>query len=285
MIDELPKQLGLVSVSGATPSGDGFFFDGVLAGEQPPLVDVAVDPSASPFGYVPLAGFGPIDVGATDESIANFGIPSFEYAGMVYNTIGIVSNGYIVVGGGTGADVDFVNSDLPDASPPNNVLAPFWTDLNPSAGGRILIAVLTDGFDTWTIVEWESVPNFGDRETNTAQVWIGTNSDADPSQDIFFVYGGDVSDGDSGSLTVGAENSSGSSGGTTFFDGAGTPPAPSTAGYEVDVLSTPGSPGETKTIEFTAIGAKKGKWQNCAEVIGDTFFGVSTACESGEVKK
>ena len=287
--DKLPWRLRLVkgSVVGAFKHRNGVRFDGTLFGATPPPVNVAVDPFASPAGYFPLRTFGSsIDIGATDESIANFNIPSFDYAGESYNQIGIVSNGYIVVGGGTGTDVDFINTDLPDPRVPNNVLAPFWTDLNPSAGGRVLINVLTDGSDTWTVVEWESVPNFGDGETNTTQVWIGTNSDANPGEDISFVYGPDVSDGDSGFLTVGAENKVGDSGGRVYFDGVGTPPTPSFpfGDYEVDVFSTPGAPGETHIITYSAWARKKkGPWTNCAKLTSDLFQGTNIACFSGEI--
>ena len=102
-------------------------FSGSLYGQQPPVVNAAVDPLASPAGYLPLALFGSTVVGASDESITNFNVPSFTYAGQSYSQIGIVSNGYLVVGGGTNGDVDYINSDLPDVNPPNNVLAPFWT--------------------------------------------------------------------------------------------------------------------------------------------------------------
>jgi len=287
LVDHLPPGLPLVpgSVVGAEQTGAASLsFEGTLAPAEPPIVNVAVDPSASPFGYVPLAGFGgTIVIGATDESIHNFNIPSFTYAGETFSRIGIVSNGYVVVGGGTGADVDFVNSDLPDPAVPNNVLAPFWTDLNPASGGQVLINVLTDGVDVWTIVEWESVPNFGDGETNTVQIWIGTNTDTNPGEDIFFVYGSDVSDGDGGFLTVGAENKFGNSGGTIYFNGTGTPPAPTnTTGYAVDVFSTPGTIPGIHTITFTARGEEVGPWTNCAEMTSNLFQGVNVACFSGE---
>jgi subtilisin family serine protease len=289
--DDLPKQLKLDSSSlvGGSVVGDVITFNGSLFGATPPAPDVVVDPLASPFGYVPLSLFGSLDIGATDESIANFNVPSFDYAGENYSTIGIVSNGYIVVGGGTGADVNFINSDLPDAAIPNNTLAPFWTDLNPAFGGRVLINVLSNGPDTWTVVEWESVENFGDGETNTAQVWIGTNTDTNPGEDISFVYGADVSDGDGGFLTVGVENKFGNEGGTVYFDGAGTPPAPSfpnaNPGYEVDVFSVPGAPGETHTISYTAEAKNKGAWTNSALMTSDAFQGINVASFSGNVTK
>ena len=247
-----------------------------------PNVNVAIDPLASPAGYLPLSIFGSsIDVGATDESIANFNVPSFEFAGETYGTIGIVSNGYIVVGGGTNADVNFINSNLPDPAVPNNVLAPFWTDLNPAAGGRVLINTLTDGTNSWVVVEWESVPNFGDGQTNTAQVWISYTQ----PDDISFVYGPDITTGDGGFLTVGAENAFGNSGGTVYFDGAGTPPSPSfpNGTFEVDVFATPGSPGESHTITYTAKARQKGEWFHCAELTSPLFQGISTACVLGDI--
>lgn len=285
--DSIPSRLRLdrTSVEGGSVRGNAIEFSGSLFGASPPAPDVEIDPLASPAGYLPLSIFGALDIGATDESIANFNVPSFTYAGESYSRIGIVSNGYVVVGGGTGADVDFINTDLPDASVPNNVLAPFWTDLNPASGGRVLITFLTDGSDLWTVVEWESVPNWGDGETNTFQIWIGSNTDANPGEDISFTYGPDISDGDGGWLTVGVENAFGNEGGTVYFDGAGTPPSPSYPGgdYEVDVFSVPGAPGETHTISFTAEGKTVGEWWNYATLWTSSIAGNGIASFRGEV--
>ena len=46
----------------------------------------------------------------------------------------MTSDGYLVAGGGEAADVEFVPQDMPDPAAPNNVLAPFWTDLNGDPG-------------------------------------------------------------------------------------------------------------------------------------------------------
>ncbi len=285
MSDMLPRRLRLVngSVDGATQtSSRSLSTSGTLFGAAPAIVDAAVDPTASPAGYLGLAAFGGnLDLGATDESIGNVGVPSFEYAGETYSTIGVVSNGYIVVGGGTGADVDFINQPIPSDSIPNNILAPFWTDLNPSAGGRVLVNVLGDGTNSWIVVEWEAVPNWSDGEANTFQVWIGING----TEDISFVYGEGISDGDGGFLTVGAENKFGNTGGQVYFDGAGDAPAPSfpAGDYEVDVFSIPGLPGETHVVTFSAFGTIPGDWTNCAEMTSDLFEGTAISCFSGEI--
>lgn len=49
--------------------------------------------------------------------------------------IAIVCNGYIVVVG-LAADVDLINTAKPNPALPNNILAPFRTDLNPVFGDR-----------------------------------------------------------------------------------------------------------------------------------------------------
>jgi hypothetical protein len=146
------------------------------------------------------------------------------------------------------------------------------------------------------VVEWEAVPNWGDGEANTAQIWIGLASDADPEEDISFTYAS-VSDGDSGFLTVGAENAFGSKGATTYFDGVGTPPAPSYGGgsdacdanwpnapcYEVDVFSIAGAPGGTHTLSFLVRGTEVGPFENWATVEGDGVIGKALAGFVGEV--
>ncbi len=45
------------------------------------------------FGIAPIAGVG-------DDTITNFTVPAFFYGGESYTSVGVVSNGYIVIGGG-----------------------------------------------------------------------------------------------------------------------------------------------------------------------------------------
>lgn len=285
MSDLLPRGLYLVngSVENADQlSGRLLSASGTLFGAAPAIVDAAVDPLASPAGYLGLGGFGgSLVLTSSDESISNVTVPAFVYAGEVYNTIGVVSNGYIVVGGGTAADVDYINQPIPSADIPNNILAPFWTDLNPEFGGRILVNTLSNGVNSWIVVEWEGVSNYGDGELNTFQVWIGYSG----FEDISFTYGPQLSDGDGGFLTVGAENKFGNTGGQIYYDGVGDVPAPSfpNGDYEVDVFSTPGAPGETYTVTYQMYGRQPMSWTNCAEMTTDLFEGTAVSCFSGEI--
>jgi hypothetical protein len=87
-----------------------------------------------------------------DESLVNFTVPAFQWGREVYTRIGVDSNGYVVVGGGSGPDNNFVPQTFPDAPRPDNVIAPWWTGINLGGPGCSLpcgarIGSLTDGAD------------------------------------------------------------------------------------------------------------------------------------------
>lgn len=251
---------------------------GILRGQQPPLIDVAVDALASPAGYFSLVDFGGnTEVTLTDEAIATYVVPPFVYAGEVFDRLSIVSNGYLIAGTGTQSDVAYINQYLPDATAPNSVLAPFWTDLNPENGGQILLNFLTDGAHTWMVVEYHQVPNYTDAsEVNTFQVWIGI----DGIEDISFTYGPQITAGAGGLLTVGAENRFGNSGGVVYFNSDGVAPSPSypNGEYEVDVVSRPGEPGATRSVSYQVRGVEPGYARNCARVKSSAIEGAAITC-------
>jgi hypothetical protein len=165
-----------------------------------------------------------------DETITNFDVPSFIYAGQPYTRLGVASNGYVIVGGADDpADISAVNQSFPDPARPNNVLAPFWTDLDPSAGGTVRIDLaVTSGLNTYIVVDWDAVPEKGPgpgpAPTDQFEVWIGANG----VQDIWFAYGALTGSGSAGHVTVGAEN--GCQGSNYYYNGVvgtvvGTQPA------------------------------------------------------------
>ena len=276
--DKLPAQLKLVtsSVTGGSASGkDTVVSSGTLPGSEPP--DVAIAAGLTPAGYLPLSLFGIAPIAGTgDETVTNFNVPSFSFAGEAYSRIGLVSNGYAVLGGGTGADVQFVNQALPDPNAPNNVLAPFWTDLNASAGA-MRIGSLTDGVSSWLVLEWEGVPEYSNAaRTHSFQVWIQTGA----TEDITFAYGPNTGNGDGGFLTVGAENRAGNRGQNWYLDGAGTLPS---SGTELVVTGTPGSVSSLQVSFDAKAGDKPAPWTNCASLTSSGFIGTSVSCVSGSI--
>jgi len=274
--DQLPPQWSMVagSLTGASPRGNTLVASEILDAAEPP--GVTASSGSAPFGYVALAPFGvPAVSGAGDETIHNFSLPAFVYHGNTYTTIGMVSNGYLIPGGGTGGDVSFINQSFPNSAQPNNVLAPFWTDLNTSAGGAQRAAILTSGTNKWVVFEWSAVRNYNGTGTNSFQVWIGLNG----VEDISYVYGSVLTAGNLGFLTVGAENQYGNRGSNFYYNGTGTLPV---AGFNgVDVTSTPAQPGGSHVISFNAEAKQAGPWKNCTILNSSAFFGTEIDCASG----
>jgi len=240
----------------ATKKPFGAKWTGTLTAAKPPTVD-AVD--AVPVGDTPGGGFLPLEdfgiapiAGVGDESIVNFDVPSFVYGGEVYTSVGLVSNGYLVVGGGTSADVQYEPSaTFPDAATPNNVVAPYWTDLNPADGGALRIATLSDGVDSFLVAEWQDVPTWSGTGTNSFQVWITLGA----TEETYITYGGPVTpDPAVGSLT-GAENRTGTS-------GVEVSPVDPTSGYQV--LTSPPEAGGAVTFDYTVKGLVRGTWSTVA---------------------
>ncbi|CAN5581173.1 S8 family serine peptidase [soil metagenome] len=242
----------------ATKKPFGAKWTGTLTAAKPPTIDAvtAVPAGDTPGGgFLPLEdfGIGPI-AGVGDESIVNFTVPNFVYGGEVYDSIGIVSNGYLVVGGGTSADVEFQPpASFPDAATPNNVIAPFWTDLNPADGGALRVGTLTDGVNSFLVAEWKDVPNWSGTGVNSFQVWITLGA----SEQTYITYGGPLTaEPDVGSLT-GAENRTGTSGATVS-------PVDPTSGYQV--LTSPPAAGGAVTFDYTLKGLVRGTWSTTAKL-------------------
>lgn len=245
-------------------------WSGSLTPAEPADIHIADGTDTTPAGYLPLSLFGIAPIGGVgDETAVNFNVPAFTYAGVSYTKIGLVSNGYVVVGGVTSAaDIDFVNQDLPDANPPNNVLAPFWTDLNPGAGGALRIGTLTDGVDSWLVVDYTAVKEYWTARTVSFQIWIGING----TEDISYAYGPVGGNGDGGFLTVGAENEHGNRGANRYFDGTGTLP---TNGTELRVTSDPPAAGGSVTFGYDVSGRLPGVFPLTANMTSDLTPGTT----------
>ena len=80
----------------------------------------------------------------------------------------------VVLGGGTSADIVFTPQHFPNAARPNNVIAPMWSDLNPSTAGagHPRRHASRRARNTWIVVDWEGVKNFGNATTHSFQIWI-----------------------------------------------------------------------------------------------------------------
>lgn len=95
---------------------------------------------------------------------------NFRYFGVVYDTVSVMSNGFIALGKQTtGTGGDKIPYTLPSTSGPGAMIAGMWTDLDPTASvGKIWR--YTDTVNHRFIVEWSRVRHQGAATTETFQI-------------------------------------------------------------------------------------------------------------------
>jgi hypothetical protein len=227
-----------------------------LAGAQ--LGTPSIEPGTIA-GYIPLDAFpGTLVTPIGDEDLTTYNVPAFKYNGAEYTSLTVDSNGYLY----PGSDDSNENNNCCDISPipnpakPNNVLAPFWTDLDGTGATGLLINVLTDGVNDWIVVEWR-VNDFGTTNGRTFQVWLGSGG----AQDIAFSY--DFATIDTlpvaQDLVVGAENEAGTGG-----EGLPLNTLPTTDLY---VTSTDPVPGASTSYTVTVKGLLPGSGKVTTSVV------------------
>jgi uncharacterized repeat protein (TIGR01451 family) len=202
-------------------------------------LEITPDPGGSPGGYLPLALFGiaPLNTGCNgncDDGGYFYNVAPYTYNGETYTQTLFSVNGTLEAGSASLSFSSFNNQNLPDSTSPNNILAPFWRDLDQSAGGEMYLGRLGGGCAIWTIYEWAAVPHWGGSDTVSMQVWIGENGTC-VEGDIHFTYG-DMDNPAAGG-TIGVENASGTVGTSYYFNGTGVAPA---ADDELRISSTIG---------------------------------------------
>ena len=209
--------------------------------------------SPSPFGFIPLAALGvaPFALPSNcDDGAWIINVPTFSYGGNNYSQVIWSVNGAIEAGTASGLALSASNRDMPDATPPNNLLAPFWTDINLCAGGSWSIAVLNAGPRQFTVYEWTDAPLFGDNSLRyTFQIWVENGA----AGQAWFVYG--RVDEPFIFATVGIENADGLQGTADYFDGAGTP---ATVGRDLNAFTQPGG-SATLSFQATLHGCRNGE--------------------------
>ncbi len=126
-------------------------------------------PNGPVFEWIDASVGTPYNLGDDDNVLIQLPFP-FPFYDQTLTEIYLVSNGFLTSSNTT----DFGNDPLPDNSK-NNIIAPFWDDLNPSNGGTIYTY-----FDTTNnvfVVEWYQVPHFGSGGPYTFEVIFYPNGD------------------------------------------------------------------------------------------------------------
>lgn len=267
---------------------NGYTWTGTIQGTVAPTIEaITLTPGGTPAGgYLPLRAFGVAPIaGMGDETIANFNVPAFTWGRETYTRVGVDSNGYLIIGGGSGADNNFVPQSFPNPAQPNNVIAPWWTDINLSAPGCVnsgptpcgaRLTVLASGGggcvvnDCWLVVDWENVPTFGFTDAahrHDFEIWIGLNGDAHPDEDVSIGYG-DVGTPAADGLNAGAENRDGSS-------GINITPVP-TDGQEYVITTSGPTPGGKVVLTFKPQGKAAGDYVLTARMTSSITVGTTS---------
>ncbi len=194
----------------SSPNGDGSDDSKPDAGEvlivySRPRYDYVIKPATYAFIDATIGTALPL---SCDSCCTSVPLPfTFEYYGKRYTTVYVCDDGYISF-----SPVDYPNpiNDCMDGSnlKPDNVIAVFWDDLNPSAGGGVYM--LTEGTapNRRITFEWSSVPHFPDVGNATFEVTLFENSNQIlmQYQDTNF---GDANYDNGASASIGVENANG----------------------------------------------------------------------------
>jgi PKD repeat protein len=133
-----------------------------------------IDPSTLP-------SYGVLTVG--DNGNAVRALPfAFNFYGESFSRIYIGANGVIGLGSTNG-----LNSTspalLPNRTIPNGLIAPYWDNLNPGAGGTVSFGILGESPNRKAVITWEGVPRFGSPMPFTFQAIF-----EEAGNDIVFQY-------------------------------------------------------------------------------------------------
>ncbi len=139
-----------------------------------------------------------------------------NFYGTLYDEIYVGSNG--LVGFDEVSMTSFFNMGIPLEGTPNNLIALFWDDLDPTLGGQVYTGTDDDGI---FVVTWDGVSALGGAGSLTAQVAFDFENQQIRLNYAAFEEGLDVA-----SCTVGIENSDGSDGLGVLFNGDPGVPQP-----------------------------------------------------------
>jgi hypothetical protein len=108
------------------------------------------------YSWVDISSVGTRDTLTDDSYRGPFNIGfTFPYFDSAYTSLYIGSNGFLTFGAGSSSTG---NTNLPNSNTPNNLIAIWWDDINPGAGGQIYHYF--DSANNRFIVSYVNVPNY-----------------------------------------------------------------------------------------------------------------------------
>jgi len=151
------------------------------------------------YAWTEISGMGTVAGTGDDANLGPFDLGfEFPYYGGTFESVRICTNGWLSF---TSTSTAYSNQGIPNAADPNNLLAPFWDDMNPTDGGTIYY--YADAANNRFIVEYDGVPHYSSGNPETFQVVINANGSIEYQYKTVVVGTG---------CTVGTENATGTDG-------------------------------------------------------------------------
>ncbi|MCB9357911.1 MAG: S8 family serine peptidase [Calditrichaeota bacterium] len=114
------------------------------------------EPGGPVYSWFEINGIGSNSGITGDDQFVSIALPfSFEFYGISYNSVNVTSNGLMNFGSGSSA---YSNVAIPSTSAPLAMIAPFWDDLYPPAGGGVY--TYYDAPNSRFVVEWDDIRHF-----------------------------------------------------------------------------------------------------------------------------
>jgi hypothetical protein len=217
--------------AGAAPetSSDGELI--ATSQNQPPFDNIYADTSwiatyIPPFTVIPynwveinparpgaLPGATNTGINGDDQNLGPFPIGfNFPfYDCVLHNTIRVCSNGFASF---TSTSTSYTNYAIPNTGLPNDLIAPYWDDMNLSLSGYGSVWYLYDVANDRFIVEWDSCAHYSTMGVYSFELILHGNGDVE------YQYK-ELTPGTDLSATVGIENATGTDGIQCTYNGSG----------------------------------------------------------------
>jgi hypothetical protein len=116
------------------------------------------EPGGPVFSWIDISATGTLVGPLGDDAISDpFALGfSFPLYGVYFDSVRVASNGFLSF---TSSSSPYTNQPLPSSAAPENLIAPFWDDLNPTAGGDIYF----EAFPGYVVVQFHNI------ETSTSR--------------------------------------------------------------------------------------------------------------------
>jgi hypothetical protein len=123
------------------------------------------------YDWIEISGIGTkIDLGGDNGIYVTLPF-NFPFYNETYNQVQVASNGFFTFGDNLGSIGGYSNQDIPQATAPNNLIAPLWDDLEPQNGDGVYLLSTPD----YVIIQYNEVPAFLSTTTATFQAIIYAN--------------------------------------------------------------------------------------------------------------